>query len=227
MPRATVNRHWTKDEDEIMRQFYSVEGHLKIAERLPMRTAAAIKGRACQMGLRFFDNAWSESDEEVLRQFYPIHGQAFVARRLNRTRAAVKDKAQNMGIAVLKSYRNRVREECGSYKGYQDISQTRWNSMRSNAGVRNLEFNITIQYAWELYERQERKCALSGVPIQFASNRSAKNGTASLDRIDSSEGYVEGNVQWLHINANRMKWDLNQEDFISFCHLVADLHPKS
>lgn len=48
--------------------------------------------------------------------------------------------------------------------------------------------NIDIKFAWELYVKQEKKCALSGLPIVFAiSNKKSSETTASLDRIDSSK----------------------------------------
>ena len=40
-------------------------------------------------------------------------------------------------------------------------------------------------------------------------------GTASLDRIDSKKGYIEGNVQWVHKNVNKMKMDLDEKEFFS------------
>jgi hypothetical protein len=45
--------------------------------------------------------------------------------------------------------------------------------------------------------------------------------TASLDRIDSSLGYVWGNVQWVHSVINDLKSNMAQEEFISWCQKVA------
>ena len=46
--------------------------------------------------------------------------------------------------------------------------------------------------------------------------------TASLDRIDSSKGYVEGNVQWVHKMINMSKQQYSQEEFIDMCKAVAN-----
>jgi hypothetical protein len=40
--------------------------------------------------------------------------------------------------------------------------------------------------------------------------------------IDSSKGYIEGNIQWVHKDINNMKWDFTQEEFINYCKLVAN-----
>lgn len=226
MCASFVNR-WTQEEDEVMRQFYHLEGPSKIIARLPGRSIPAAKGRSIKLGCVFHDYGWSDEDERVLREYYPTHGQAFVAAKLHRSRAAIKGKAQSLGLKGRSDHRRRVQNECGSYRGHHDISKTHWNGMRTSAAIRNMVFDITIEYAWDLYERQGRKCALSGVPIRFPSNRKTCDGTASLDRIDSSEGYTITNVQWVHRNINHMKWDLSQSDFIDFCHLVANLHTKT
>ena len=40
-----------------------------------------------------------------------------------------------------------------------------------------------------------------------------QGGTASLDRIDSKKGYTIDNIQWVHKDVNKMKMDLQEEDF--------------
>lgn len=226
MPAGHKVIHWTQEEDEILKQFYHIEGPSVIQPRLPSRSLHGIKMRAYKLDCHFL-KVWTEEEECILREFYPTRGQTYVASRLNRDRENVKHKAQQLGLKGRPNHRQQIKTSSNSYEGYQDISMTRWNSMRTSAIKRNLKFELTMQYAWDLYKRQEGKCALSGVPIQFPSNRATRDGTASLDRIDSSEGYIEGNVQWLHKDVNRMKWDLSQSDFISFCHLIVGLHPKS
>lgn len=71
------------------------------------------------------------------------------------------------------------------------------------------------QYAAELIEQQQFKCALTGLPVSFEKN------TASLDRIDSNRGYVKDNLQWIHKAVNIMKNAYPQTYFISMCHQIA------
>lgn len=110
------------------------------------------------------------------------------------------------------------------YQGYKDISKSYWNLVQKNAQERKLEFNITMNYVWDIYEQQERKCALSGLPINFnySFSNKRKQQTASIDRIDSKKGYLEGNIQICHIDVNIMKRDFSNEYFIKLCVLVAD-----
>ena len=53
-----------------------------------------------------------------------------------------------------------------------------------------------------------------------------KNGSASLDRIDSKKGYTEENVQWIHKDVNSMKMDYNEDYFIKMCQLIVEKNSK-
>jgi len=44
--------------------------------------------------------------------------------------------------------------------------------------------------------------------------------TASLDRIDSSKGYIEENVHWVHKRINVMKGNMSEQEFLNFCEAV-------
>ena len=88
-------------------------------------------------------------------------------------------------------------------------------------------FEITIEYAWNLFLKQDRKCALSGEPLTMWGKIDGKyQGTASLDRIDSSMGYVEGNVQWIEKKLQHMKRNMVDADFIKICKKVAAYQMK-
>lgn len=131
-------------------------------------------------------------------------------------------------VYVKSSYLHRnITKSCGCktygqnshlYKGYKELSHTYWTTLILSAQKRNLEFSINIKYAWEIFESQNKKCALSGEILLFAkSPKKLIEQTASLDRIDSSKGYVEGNVQWVHKMINRIKSDIDNNDFILWC----------
>jgi hypothetical protein len=104
--------------------------------------------------------------------------------------------------------------------GYAEIFASHWNSIKRHAKKRNLIFSITAEYAWNLFLKQNRKCALTGDPIAFSKDWRHWNGSASLDRINSSNGYIEGNVQWVHKYVNVIKWDFSVKEFVDICRKV-------
>jgi len=110
------------------------------------------------------------------------------------------------------------------WKGYGEISGGFWYNIVWSSKKRNILLDITIEYIWELFERQNRLCALTRQPLEF---RRGNRGNASLDRIDSSIGYLVGNVQWVHKDIQISKWDHGQERFIELCNLVAKANPRN
>lgn len=111
------------------------------------------------------------------------------------------------------------------WNGVGQLSGHFWYThiVRSANGTKNrrkLELNITKEYVWNLFLEQEKKCALSGIELKFPDKWKDKSYTASLDRIDSSKGYIEKNVQWVHKDINLMKNKFNNEYFIKMCKLI-------
>ena len=100
---------------------------------------------------------------------------------------------------------------------HEEIPVAWFNGKLRRAKQRDYEFSITIDYIWDIYIAQDKVCALSGVPIDF-------KGTASLDRIDNSRGYVRENIQIVHKDVNYMKYTYSQDYFIKMCNLVASKH---
>lgn len=106
--------------------------------------------------------------------------------------------------------------------GAGDISGTFWSRMRNHAHERGIPLNISVEEAFALFQKQNGKCALSGVAINFPVRfKDCKEGTASLDRIDSTKGYELHNVQWVHRDVNFMKGKLLQERFLELCKAIA------
>jgi hypothetical protein len=117
------------------------------------------------------------------------------------------------------------------WKGVGEMSGDFWWShiVRSANGSKNgnrvrraKELTLTIGEAWSLFLQQNRKCALSRLELTFPKKSKDKSWTASLDRIDSSKGYILGNVQWVHKDINIMKNKFNQEHFINMCKLISN-----
>lgn len=113
------------------------------------------------------------------------------------------------------------------WKGHGDISGDSFSSIKRGALSRNLKFDITIEYIWKLYQKQNAKCALTNLDITlYKHKRTGIRATASLDRIDNTKGYIEGNVQWVHKHVNICKHTYSNEEFIQICNQVSKLHPR-
>ena len=135
---------------------------------------------------------------------------------------------------VIKQYLSNKTLSCGcqrvihengknsqNWTGFEDISGQYFSTLKCKSRTKNIEFTITIEYLWDLFLQQDKKCALTDLELKFyTSRRIDPIQTASLDRIDSNKGYIEGNIQWLHKDINYMKRTYSQEHFIEMCNLV-------
>jgi len=112
--------------------------------------------------------------------------------------------------------------------GVGELSADFWygHIVRSAEGAKGrskIALTIDKEYAWNLFLEQGRKCKLSGIELKFPTYGKDKAWTASLDRIDSSEGYIDGNVQWVHKDVNMMKRTYTQEHFVTVCKRIAEV----
>lgn len=105
-----------------------------------------------------------------------------------------------------------------NWTGYGLISGSYWKRIQNQAKDRNIKFNCTIEEAWHLYEKQNKKCAYTGIILDFSKRKSGN--IASLDRIDNTKGYELGNVHWVHKDINMMKRNFSEEYFIDLCQKV-------
>lgn len=106
----------------------------------------------------------------------------------------------------------------------EDISSSYYKHLVRNADLRGIKFDLTFEDLQNLYNLQNKKCALSNLNIKIVKNFSNKEQrklhTASLDRINSTKPYIKDNVQWVHKDVNYMKSDFEQNEFINYCNLI-------
>lgn len=123
----------------------------------------------------------------------------------------------------LKSGNSKHCNSCGQYNGYKNLSGSYLASIKKGAKSRNIEYNVTPEYLYNLIEKQNFKCKLSGVDIELDKYFHKKDNfhSASLDRIYNNLGYVEGNVQWVHKDINIMKNKYDEKYFIEMCRKIA------
>jgi hypothetical protein len=99
------------------------------------------------------------------------------------------------------------------------VSKTKYSARE----IRDLDFNIDLEYVMGLLKKQKGKCALTGWQLEFvrSGSKSYKNPRGcTMDRINNSKGYVRGNIQLTCWLPNRIKNDLNNSEFIKLCQAV-------
>jgi hypothetical protein len=107
---------------------------------------------------------------------------------------------------------NKSEQEHYAYNGFIGVHK----AFQRGAISRNLEFSLSVADIENLYNKQNKMCALSGLPLKIKE--------CSIDRIDSQRGYTTDNVQLVSKHINIMKQNFNQDYFIFLCNRISALH---
>lgn len=78
--------------------------------------------------------------------------------------------------------------------------------------------NLTLQDIKEQWEYQKGICPYTDIKLEFKTNDKFK--LASLDRIDSSNLYEKGNIEFVSMPINLMKNTMSVEETIEFCKII-------
>jgi hypothetical protein len=105
------------------------------------------------------------------------------------------------------------------FTGFMEIRGRWWSHKVAKAAARGLAFDLSIESVWALYLTQGKRCAISGLPIEFAS--CGGKTTASIDRINGERGYHADNIQLVHGKLNSMRLTYSMRDFVTLCLDVA------
>lgn len=110
--------------------------------------------------------------------------------------------------------------------GYKSVNGSYWYHIKQNAVKRGIPFEITAQQAYELWKKQENKCAVSGLPIMIVDSYrdDGTKQTASIDRIDSLKGYIVDNIHWVDKRINVMKNRWSMDEFLYLCKTIVEFN---
>ena len=81
-----------------------------------------------------------------------------------------------------------------------------------------MEFDITLTQLGDLLEKQNFMCSKTGVPLVIAGVDSP--WSPSIDRIDNSKGYIDGNIQIVCVMYNRAKHTASDREVLQFAHAL-------
>lgn len=109
------------------------------------------------------------------------------------------------------------------YSSIESLLHKRFSGAKNRAKRKHMDFDIPQEYLYELWDNQDGKCYYSGLSMTFDANDLY---TVSIDRIDSSKGYIIGNVALACWVINNMKASLTIEEFVYFCKTVAENQVK-
>jgi CRISPR/Cas system Type II protein with McrA/HNH and RuvC-like nuclease domain len=84
---------------------------------------------------------------------------------------------------------------------------------------KKLDLDFDVDYLMYLYHKQQGVCVYTGDSLAL---QSGLYNTLSVDRIDSSKGYIKDNVCLVTWRVNNCKQDLSLKDFHDLCKKVLE-----
>jgi DNA-binding protein Fis len=107
------------------------------------------------------------------------------------------------------------------WSGADEICKSYFTLLRHGAERRGLEFNIDREYAISILHDQRYKCPISGLELNLPILWKFRNkANASIDRIDSNLGYIEGNIQWVDKFVNNLKLEYSNKELFEIVEMI-------
>ena len=102
--------------------------------------------------------------------------------------------------------------------------KARFNDAKQRARKHNIYNDLVIGDLYELWNKQNGKCALSGIDMTTNSYVGRVSTNISIDKIDPTKGYTKSNIQLVCSATNMMKGSLTMNEFIFFCKSILEQH---
>ncbi len=132
--------------------------------------------------------------------------------------ASHHEKAAARARAYRSSNLEKVREDQRKSRACDPVGCL-WKSCRASARKRKFDFDISIEDIVIPH-----LCPILGISMTLPGQGRRLNSTASVDRIDSTKGYVRGNIQVISWRANHLKSNSTHEERVAL--VTHDLRGK-
>ena len=149
----------------------------------------------------------------------------YVLDRLDWSKGIVKG---NIRVVSVLGLHQRLKEisklDSFSYEDYvpDDLQKEICSRARKNARSRGLEYNL--EHGDIIIPET---CPYLKIKLSYNKKDSKEPFYYSVDRIDSSKGYVKGNVQIISFLSNTMKNGASAHQLLTFSKSVLEIHKKS
>lgn len=219
------DRFWSKEEIEILENFYIHYGAKYCQDLLKNRKIGkqAIIKYANKLGLKR-EKSWKQSEINELINLHKDNRSVYeISCILNKTTSSVSHKMFRLklksNVDVLNTQFDYAPDE--RFKGdFKDFIRKKFSNAKNTCKKFNFEFSIDEEFLFEMWKSQNGKCFYSGKQMEIFSSAWA----ASIDRIDSKQGYTKKNVVLCCGIFNRMKLNYSVKDFINLCQMVTNFN---
>jgi hypothetical protein len=134
---------------------------------------------------------------------------------------------------------SKVRDSSYNFKGGENkliteeqlLESSMLEFIRRVKNRKKLEYNIDVSYLVYIWEKQKGICKYTGVSLVLPRDKGYKkisnNYKASIDRIDSSKGYIKDNIQFVSFTINMAKSSMTEEEVLDFIKIIKNYATKA
>ena len=124
-------------------------------------------------------------------------------------------------LSKLESNYSKTKDRAAKYM--QDNQEYRLlHSCKGNAKRSGLDFNLSVE---DIVIPEF--CMYLGCRITNTPNQGRVWSNASIDRIDSTKGYIKGNIQVISDLANKMKSNATKDQLITFAKGILNIYGRA
>jgi len=165
-----------------------------------------------------FPHLSEKNREQVARDFESGMFMTDIAAKCGLSKSSVKTMLRHAGIRRRSRVEIVENTEYGGM-GTKDIPGYIISQWKGSAQTRGHDWSVTPEYLQGLYDQQNGKCYYTGLTLEVPAKRGVSRKRSpyriSLDRLDSSKGYILGNVVLASTFANYAKNDWPADEFES------------
>lgn len=222
------SKRWTDKDIDYLKNNYAITDTTILANKLN-KTISSLHSQASKLKLKKININSQILTQQFLKKEYCLLKKSpkTIAEETGITENIIYFNIRKFNLPAnnISDYQTKIGPDHHYWKGFGKISGHYWGKVVKGANKRNLEISITIEDAWNKFLEQDCKCIISGVNLYFPKSitkEKSSSQTASLDRIDSFQGYVSNNIQWIHKDINIMKNKMSNKKLISWCKIIAE-----
>lgn len=144
-----------------------------------------------------------------------------VGEEMSEEQKEIDNQISNNDFSYWESFRTKEPRSGGSQikTPIKSVEYIIWYRAKESSKRRGLDFNLEVDDIII-----PKKCPYLGIELCFDIESRGQDNYYSIDRIDSTKGYVKGNVQIISYLANIMKNKATNEQLMVFAKNVLKIH---
>lgn len=125
------------------------------------------------------------------------------------------------GKQVITNFGDKANRSTEHLRGYKKTDEfTGLRKFIRSINNRNKEKGASLQDLKQIWDQQNGICPITGWKLILKEGKACLPNQASLDRIDSGQGYIKGNLRFVALIANYCRNNFSDKQVLDFCSAV-------